>query len=80
LSEEDKIEFFRKCLNLRNGSYGDYMKEELMFYFFEAGNDKDFLGRLDSEDEISIKVEFLVSKMIMHEHEYGLHSIIDSYV
>lgn len=52
LSEEDKIEVFRKCLNIRNGSYGDYMKEELIFYFFEAGNNIDFLERLNSEDEI----------------------------
>lgn len=80
LSEEDKVHFLKEYLSLKNGSYGDEMKEEIMFYFFELENDKDFLDHLDSEDEIKSKVEILVSKMILHEHEDGLHSIIQSYV
>jgi hypothetical protein len=80
MSEEDKIEFLKKYLNPKSDSHSDYMKEELSFYFFEATNNTNFLDSLDSEKEISGKVEFLISKMIMHEHEDGLQSIIDSYV
>ncbi|MCU0467565.1 MAG: hypothetical protein MUF58_03115 [Arcicella sp.] len=80
LSEEDKIDFLEEYLNLKNGSYGDNMKEELIFYFFELENDKSFLDHLDSEDAIKSKVEILISKMILHEHEDGLHNIIENYI
>jgi len=79
LSIEEKINFLEKILLLRNESYGDFMKDEIYFYFFENEQGFKFLNNLNSKKEIETKVDFLVSKMIMHEHEEGLYTIIEEY-
>lgn len=79
LSIEKKINFLEKTLLLRNESYGDFMKDEIYFYFFENEQGFKFLNNLNSKKEIEIKVDFLVSKMIIHEHEEGLYAIIEEY-
>lgn len=56
------------------------MKVQLSFHFFDLEKDKSFLDHLNSEDEIRDKIDFLVSKMILHEHEDGLNSIIENYI
>ena len=75
-----KILFLKEYLSNKNDSYGDEMKAELSFHFFDLGNDKSFLDYLNSEDEIKDKIDFLVSKMILHEHEDVLKSIIENYI
>ncbi|MBK9330958.1 MAG: hypothetical protein IPM96_00805 [Ignavibacteria bacterium] len=82
---ETKISIFKNYLLLRNGSYGDVMKDEIYSYFFEIeeediSSNYHFLQHLNSSEEIENKVDFLVSKMIMHEHEDGIRNIIESYV
>ena len=56
------------------------MREELFFYFFELNIDTSFLDALSTEEEIKIKVDLLVSKMILHEHQDGLKNIIENYL
>lgn len=80
LSYEDKIEVLKQCIESKNGSYSDLMKDELCFHFFENENDFDFLNNIETKQEIEQKTDFLISKMIMHEHEGGLSEIIYHYV
>lgn len=75
-----KIFFLKEYLSIKNDSYGDEMKVQLSFHFFDLEKDKSFLDHLNSEDEIRDKIDFLVSKMILHEHEDGLNSIIENYI
>ena len=81
LSFEEKIAYFEHCLENQNRSYHDSMKDEIYLYFFELENGSfNFLNSLITQDEISNKVDFLVSKMVMHEHEDGLYNIIENYI
>ncbi len=81
LSFEEKIAYFEHCLENQNRNYHDTMKDEIYLYFFELENGNfDFLNTLKTQDEIRNKVDFLVSKMVMHEHEDGLYNIIENYI
>lgn len=56
------------------------MKDEIYLYFFELENSSfDFLEKLNLEEEIKNKIDFLVSKMMKHQHEDGLFNIIENY-
>ena len=85
LSLIDKINFLEKNLLFKNNSYNDKIKSEIYEYFFELIGDKNdlknftFLNQFTSVETIEEKVDFLVSKVIMHEHEDGLYSIIEEY-
>lgn len=80
LKHEDKIEIFEQFLENKNGSYADYMKGEIYFYFFENEGDFSFLDSLATKSQIENKIQLLISKMIMHEHEEGLEAIISYYI
>ncbi|MGB0999195.1 MAG: hypothetical protein ACPGVE_02540 [Flavobacteriales bacterium] len=80
LSLNNKIKHFKDYISIKNENYGDMMKDEIYFYFFENENNLDFLNNLESENDIENKVEFLVSKMILNEHQEGLGYIIENYV
>ena len=78
LNLEDKIQYFGDYIALKNENYGDLMKDEIYFHFFENENSLDFLDTLESEKDIENKVEFIVSKMIMNEHQDSLTNIISN--
>ncbi len=80
LSFEEKTEWFKSQLEIKHNNYGDEIKDEIYFHFFENKNRLDFLSELESKVQIENKLEFLVSKIIMHEHEDGLANIIHNYV
>lgn len=80
LNKEEKINIFKIYLDTKNTSYSDVMKNELYFYFFENENSLDFLNILLSKNDIINKVDTLITKMIMHEHEDGLDNIIINYL
>lgn len=80
LNLNEKIKYFENSISIKNENYGDVMKDELYLHFFENENNFDFLNPLESEKEIESKIEFLISKMIMNEHQDGLTSIINNYV
>jgi hypothetical protein len=80
LSFEEKTEWFKSQLEIKHNNYGDEIKDEIYFYFFENKNSLDFLNSIESKSEIENKLELLVSKIIMHEHEDGLINIIYNYV
>jgi hypothetical protein len=80
LNLEDKIQYFKKYISIKNENYGDLMKDEIYFHFFENEDSFDFLNILESEKDIENKVEFIVSKMIMNERQDGLTNIIYNYV
>ena len=78
LNLQEKITYFQQYLNIKNDTFGDEMKQEIAFYY-ENNNDFAFLERLNSQQKITEKIEFLVSKMILHSHEDGLQNIIQNY-
>lgn len=79
LSFESKKEILKNILDMKNDSYGDFMKDEIYFHFFVNDNDLTFLNDYKSFDEIEEKVNFLISKMIMLEDKEGLSEIIHHY-
>lgn len=79
LNFESKKEIFKNILNMKNDSYGDFMKDEIYFHFFVNENDLTFLNKYKNFDEIEEKVNFLISKMIMLEDKEGLSEIIHHY-
>lgn len=77
LTFEEKIKYFEKCLQ----DSDDYLMDELHLYFFELENGSfDFLHTLNFYTDIEDKIRFIISKMIMHEHEDGLFNIIENYL
>lgn len=79
LNFESKKEILKNILDMKNDSYGDFMKDEIYFHFFVNENDLSFLNDYKSFDEIEEKVNFLISKMIMLEDKEGLSEIIHHY-
>jgi hypothetical protein len=85
LDIHQKIDFFKKYLSFKNGSYSDSIKDEIYNYFFEIIGDSTeienflFLNNLIDENEIKNKVELLVSKIILHEHHAGTEDLIAEY-
>ncbi|KOY85772.1 hypothetical protein AD998_06035 [bacterium 336/3] len=80
LSYEQKVAFLENYLLTKNDSYSDSIKEDIYFYFFEREVSPDFLNQLNSEKEIEQKIDLVVSKTILHEHEDGLEDIIQHYL
>ena len=62
------------------------MKEEMYLYLFELqGNGCDvgdfyFLDKLQTAKEIEAKIDFVVSRMILHEDEDSLCNIIEDFL
>ncbi len=76
LSFEDKVNVFKSYLEKENENYSDIMKNEIYFYFFENESDLKFLNVFKSKLDIENKVEQVVSRMVLHEHEDELKKII----
>lgn len=76
LSYADKIKFFKSYLEKENGNYSDTMKNEMYNYFFENDSELKFLNDFKTKIDIENKIEQVVSRMILHEHEEGLENII----
>lgn len=79
LNFEQKKALFFKCLNNKNGSYGDTIRHEIIFYFDSLENDLKFLNKFQSKEEICIFTDMLISKIIMNEHQDSLENIIIYY-
>ena len=73
----EKIEIFKRYLDKKDDSYADMMKDEIYFCFFENERDFKFLEDLNTKEEIEGKMELVISKMIMNEHQDGLENIIE---
>lgn len=80
LSKNEKIDILKTSLSLRYESYGDLMRDEISDYFAENQNELSFLDTLKTAKEVQNKVNFIVSKMILHEHEDSLQNIIVNYI
>lgn len=85
LTINKKIDFFEQELLAQNGSYADSVKDEIYDYFFERIGDSSnienfsFLNPFNSKDEITNKVNLIVSKIIMHEHHAGIEDLIEEF-
>lgn len=80
LSKNEKIDILNTFLSVRYESYGDVMRDEINNYFAENQDKLSFLNKLKTVEEIEHKVNFIVGKMILHEHEDGLRNIIVNYI
>ena len=80
LERNEKINIFEAYLAVKYESYGDIMRDGISNYFNENQTKLSFLDKLKNVEEIERKVDFLVSKMILHEHEDGLQNIIVNYL
>ncbi len=80
LNKNEKIDILKTSLSVRYESYGDVMRDEIRDYFAENQNELSFLDELKTVEEIERKVNFIVSKMILHEHEDSLQNIIVNYI
>jgi hypothetical protein len=76
LSFEEKIDIFKTYLEEVKTGYGNEMKDEIYFCFFENEWNFNFLNKLATKEEIVNKIELVVSKMILHEHEDELENIM----
>ena len=81
LSPNQKLEHLEFYLKQKNGSYADVIKEEITFLFFDTQNyELTFLNNLYTTADIEKKIEFIVSKIILHEHEDAIEQIIGAYL
>ena len=80
MRKREKISLAKRHLYMQDGSYVDFIKEEIAFQFFENGWVDNFVENLKSEEEITEKLDLIINKMIMHEHEAGLIDILESYM
>jgi predicted AAA+ superfamily ATPase len=80
LSKHEKIAAFEASLSVRYESYGDIMRDEIKDYYAKNKSRLYFLDKLQTEEEIENKVNFLVSKMILLEHQDSLQNIIVNYI
>jgi hypothetical protein len=79
LSFDKKINHLKQYLAIKNDNYGDKMKDEIFDYFDNIA-DFSFLDNLNSVQDIENKIELIVSKMILNEHQDGLKNIIQNYI
>ena len=85
LNINNKIKYFEQILSFKNGSYADSIKDEVYSYYFEMIGDStdtenfSFLNILSNKEEIDNKVNYIVSKIIMHEHHAGIEDLILEY-
>ena len=64
-----------------NDNYGDIIKSEMYINFFEFNSySYEFLNNIETENEIKEKIEFVISKFILLEHEEDLNDIIYEYL
>lgn len=81
-SKPEKTKFFESLLLEENGSYADEIREQIYFYFFESENDPEFkfLDKMDNAETISKKLDFVVSKIILHEDDERVEDLIWEYL
>jgi deoxyadenosine/deoxycytidine kinase len=78
---EEKINYLKHYLSKMNDNYGDIIKSEMYINFFEFNTySYDFLNIIETENEIKEKIEFVISKFILLEHEEDLNDIIYEYL
>jgi len=80
LKFKDKVLILEKYLLIKEDSYADLMKDELYFYFFINAVECNFLKTLFDKKDIINKIDFVISKMILHEHEDSTDQIIENYL
>jgi hypothetical protein len=81
LSKNEKINYLKLFLSIKNDSYGDTIKDDLYFYFFDLEkSDFSFLEKLQEKEDIETRIEFLISKIILNEHHEGIENIINDYL
>ena len=77
----NKIFYFKSLLQLPEDGVRKQMKNEIFEYYFELENGNfQFLEKHHSNEEIKNKIDLVIHKMIMHEHEDELWNIIEEYI
>ncbi|MGB1207245.1 MAG: hypothetical protein ACPG5B_16475 [Chitinophagales bacterium] len=81
LNQNQKIEYLQFYLAQKNNSYADTIKVEIAFLFFDlCQGDFNFLKKVRTQKELEKRIDFVVSKVVLHEHEEGIRQIIQEYL
>ncbi len=76
-----KISFFKSLLEKQEYGYRQEIKQEIYSNYFELKNGSfDFLKNLNTDQDIETRLDLVIHKMIMHEHEDGLLDIMEVYL
>ncbi len=71
--------------NSNGDSHDKQIRQEIYNYYFEYGDagyylpQFEFLNTSDDSKEIENRIEFVISKIIMHEHEDGFSDLLHEY-
>lgn len=84
LTLKEKQLYFKDYLLVQNGSYADKVKDSIYDYFFEFKEEElsnfIFLDRFEDTKDIKNKIEFLVSKIILHEDDDSFENLLHEYI
>ena len=81
MTTTQKIFYFKSLLLLSEDGIRKQMKNEIFKYYFEFENGSfQFLVKLHSREEIENKLDLVIHKIIMHEHEDEIWNIIEEYI
>lgn len=80
MSHTHKIAYFKSLLETQEHGYRQKIKYEIYSYYFELENGSfDFLIKLKTDHDIETRLDIVIHKMIMYEHEDGLWDIMEEY-
>lgn len=82
LTIEDKQRYLKEYLLIKNESYADEIKESIYNYFFEFQEEQNFvfLNKLCTYKDIKDKIEFIISKIILHEDDDSFENLLHEYI
>jgi hypothetical protein len=82
LAKPEKINYFEKLLLEEAGNYADEIRSEIHFRFFESEDNPEFkfLDGIETPEAISKKLDFVVSKLIMHEDDDSFEELLWEYL
>lgn len=85
LTLQEKQLYLKNYLLIKNGSYADDIKDSIYEYYFECEEENEllsfpFLGNFDNTKDIENKIEFVVSKIILHEDDDCFENLLHEYI
>lgn len=77
----NKISYFKLLLQLPETGIRKEKKQEIFEYYFDLENGSfQFLENHNSKEEIEMRLDLVIHKLIMHEHEDEIWEIIEEYI
>jgi hypothetical protein len=77
LTFDQKIRYFRKYLSLEEKTFADSFSADILI--FGDNCEHNFLKDLHTKKQIIDWIEFIKSKIVLHEHEASVQEILEDY-